>query len=96
MIWSSRLARSSHSTSGSEKREILIFLTLQATAEVVIIETLRGVVLINAVQERVGEGNGPKCGCGHFRVVYTRPAFGGRTSMRRREGANAEIVVGDS
>lgn len=26
----------------------------------------------------------PKCGCGHFRVVYTRPAWGG-TLRRRRE-----------
>lgn len=26
----------------------------------------------------------PKCGCGHWRVVYTRPATGGRL-VRRRE-----------
>jgi transcriptional regulator NrdR family protein len=26
----------------------------------------------------------PRCGCQHFRVVYTRPALGGRI-MRRRE-----------
>ena len=26
----------------------------------------------------------PKCGCGHFRVLYTRRAPGGRL-MRRRE-----------
>jgi transcriptional regulator NrdR family protein len=26
----------------------------------------------------------PKCGCGHFRVLYTRPAWGNRL-LRRRE-----------
>lgn len=26
----------------------------------------------------------PRCGCGHFRVLYTRPAWGGRL-LRRRE-----------
>jgi len=26
----------------------------------------------------------PKCGCGHFRVLYTRRALGGRL-LRRRE-----------
>jgi len=26
----------------------------------------------------------PKCGCGHFRVIYTRSAWGGRI-VRRRE-----------
>ena len=26
----------------------------------------------------------PRCGCGHFRVLYTRPASGGRV-LRRRE-----------
>ena len=25
----------------------------------------------------------PKCGCGHFRVVYTRPVWGGRIRRRR-------------
>jgi len=25
-----------------------------------------------------------RCGCGHFRVIYTRPALGGRI-VRRRE-----------
>jgi len=25
----------------------------------------------------------PRCGCRHFRVVYTRPAYGGRVARRR-------------
>ena len=29
----------------------------------------------------------PKCGCGHFRVIYTRRAWGGRI-VRRRECRN--------
>jgi len=29
----------------------------------------------------------PRCGCGHFRVIYTRSAWGGRI-VRRRECRN--------
>jgi transcriptional regulator NrdR family protein len=29
----------------------------------------------------------PKCGCKHFRVIYSRPALGGRI-IRRRECRN--------
>jgi len=29
----------------------------------------------------------PRCGCGHFRVIYTRPTHGGRI-IRRRECRN--------
>ena len=41
----------------------------------------------NQVQRPQSEQRGlrcPKCGCGHFRVIYTRSTWGGRI-MRRRE-----------
>lgn len=34
----------------------------------------------------------PKCGCGHWRVVYTRPRPGGRL-VRRRECRNCGKAV---
>jgi len=41
----------------------------------------------DAVQQAQVEPRGlrcPKCGCGHFRVIYTRPKLDGKV-MRRRE-----------
>jgi len=41
----------------------------------------------------------PKCGCGHWRVIYTRPSLGGRLRRRRecrlcgRRLTTAESVV---
>lgn len=42
----------------------------------------------------------PRCGCEHFRVIYTRRALGGRVVRRRecrhcgRRATTAEHVVG--
>lgn len=33
-----------------------------------------------------------RCGCGHFRVIYTRASFGGKL-VRRRECRNCETRI---